>query len=328
MAHAMFRPRRLREKGLLRRMVRETTLAIDDFIYPLFAVHGRGVREPIGSMPGVFHLSVDEIVKEAKDAAGMGIPAVLLFGLPEEKDARGTEAYADDGIVQQAVRAVKETVPDLLVVTDVCLCQYTSHGHCGVVEDGAVRNDPTLELIARTAVSHAEAGADMVAPSDMMDGRVGAIREALDEASYAETPIMAYSAKYASNFYGPFREAAESAPQFGDRRSYQMDPANGMEAMREIALDIDEGADIVMVKPALPYLDIIARAKGEFGVPLAAYSVSGEYAMIRAAGRLGWLDESRVMMEALTSIRRAGADIVITYFAKDAARIIERGKVE
>jgi len=309
-------------------MVRETTLAIDDFIYPLFAVHGRGVREPIGSMPGVFHLSVDEIVKEAKDAAGMGIPAVLLFGLPEEKDARGTEAYADDGIVQQAVRAVKETVPDLLVVTDVCLCQYTSHGHCGVVEDGAVRNDPTLELIARTAVSHAEAGADMVAPSDMMDGRVGAIREALDEASYAETPIMAYSAKYASNFYGPFREAAESAPQFGDRRSYQMDPANGMEAMREIALDIDEGADIVMVKPALPYLDIIARAKGEFGVPLAAYSVSGEYAMIRAAGRLGWLDESRVMMEALTSIRRAGADIVITYFAKDAARIIERGKVE
>ena len=328
MAHAMFRPRRLREKGLLRRMVRETTLAIDDFVYPLFAVHGRGVREPIGSMPGVFHLSVDEIVKEAKDAAGMGIPAVLLFGLPEEKDGRGSEAYAEDGIVQQAVRAVKETVPDLLVVTDVCLCQYTSHGHCGVVEDGVVRNDPTLELIARTAVSHAEAGADMVAPSDMMDGRVGAIREALDEANLAETPIMAYSAKYASNFYGPFREAAESAPQFGDRRSYQMDPANGLEAMREIALDIDEGADIVMVKPALPYLDIIARAKGEFGVPLAAYSVSGEYAMIRAAGRLGWLDESRAMMEALTSIRRAGADIVITYFAKDAARIIERGKFE
>jgi porphobilinogen synthase len=328
MAHAMFRPRRLREKGLLRRMVRETTLAVDDFVYPLFAVHGRGVREPIASMPGVFHLSVDEIVKDAKDVASMGIPAVLLFGLPEEKDARGSEAYADDGIVQQAVRAVKETVPDLLVITDVCLCQYTSHGHCGVVEEGAVRNDPTLELIARTAVSHAEAGADMVAPSDMMDGRVAAIREALDEASLMETPIMAYSAKYASNFYGPFREAAESAPQFGDRRSYQMDPANGLEAMREIALDIDEGADIVMVKPALPYLDIIARAKGEFGVPLAAYSVSGEYAMIRAAGRLGWLDESRVMMEALTSIRRAGADIVITYFAKEAARIIERGRFE
>jgi len=309
-------------------MVRETTLAIDDLVYPLFAVHGRGVREPIASMPGVFHLSIDELVKEAKDAAGMGIPAVLLFGLPEEKDARGSEAYAEDGIVQQAVRAVKETVPNLLVVTDVCLCQYTSHGHCGVVEDGAVRNDPTLELIARTAVSHAEAGADLVAPSDMMDGRVAAIREALDEAGCVETPIMAYSAKYASSFYGPFREAAGSAPQFGDRRSYQMDPANGMEAMREIALDIDEGADIVMVKPALPYLDIIARAKGEFGVPLAAYSVSGEYAMIRAAGRLGWLDEERVMMEALTAIRRAGADIVITYFAKDAARIIERGRVD
>jgi porphobilinogen synthase len=279
-------------------------------------------------MPGVFHLSVDEIVKEAKDAAGMGIPAVLLFGLPADKDARGSEAYADDGIVQQAVRAVKETVPDLLVITDVCLCQYTSHGHCGVIEGGVVRNDPTLELIARIAVSHAEAGADMVAPSDMMDGRVGAIREALDEARCVETPIMAYSAKYASSFYGPFREAAESAPQFGDRRSYQMDPANGMEAMREIALDIDEGADIVMVKPALPYLDIIARAKGEFAVPLAAYSVSGEYAMIRAAGRLGWLDEERAMMEALTSIRRAGADIVITYFAKDAARILERGRIE
>jgi porphobilinogen synthase len=328
MAHAMFRPRRLREKGLLRRMVRETTLAVDDLVYPLFAVHGRGIREPITSMPGVFHLSVDEIVKEAKDAAGMGIPAVLLFGLPADKDARGSEAYADDGIVQQAVRAVKETVPDLLVITDVCLCQYTSHGHCGVIEGGVVRNDPTLELIARIAVSHAEAGADMVAPSDMMDGRVGAIREALDEARCVETPIMAYSAKYASSFYGPFREAAESAPQFGDRRSYQMDPANAMEAMREIALDIDEGADIVMVKPALPYLDIIARAKGEFAVPLAAYSVSGEYAMIRAAGRLGWLDEERAMMEALTSIRRAGADIVITYFAKDAARILERGRIE
>jgi porphobilinogen synthase len=328
MAHAMFRPRRLREKGLLRRMVRETTLAVDDLVYPLFAVHGRGVREGIESMPGVFHLSVDEIVKEAKDAAGMGIPAVLLFGLPEDKDARGSEAYAEDGIVQQAVRAVKETVPDLLVVTDVCLCQYTSHGHCGVIEGGAVRNDPTLELIARIAVSHAEAGADMVAPSDMMDGRVAAIREALDEARFTETPIMAYSAKYASSFYGPFREAAESAPQFGDRRSYQMDPANAMEAMREIALDIDEGADIVMVKPALPYLDVIARAKGEFGVPLAAYSVSGEYAMIRAAGRLGWLDEERAMMEALTSIRRAGADIVITYFAKDVVRLLERGRID
>jgi len=325
MPHPIFRPRRLREKSLLRTMVRETTLAVDDLVYPLFVVHGRGVREPIGPMPGQFRLSVDELLKECKDAASMGIPAVLLFGLPEEKDPRGSEAYAEDGIVQQAVRAVKDTVPDLLVITDVCLCEYTSHGHCGVVEAGTVRNDATLELLSRAAVSHAEAGADIIAPSDMMDGRVGAIREALDDASFAETPIMAYSAKYASVFYGPFREAADSTPQFGDRRSYQMDPANAQEAMREIALDLDEGADIVMVKPALPYLDVISRAKAEFGVPLAAYSVSGEYAMIRAAGQLGWLDEERAIMETLISIRRAGADIVITYFAKDAARLLERG---
>jgi porphobilinogen synthase len=303
-------------------MVRETTLAPDDLIYPLFVTHGRGVREAISSMPGQYRLSIDEMVKEAKDTAGMGIPAVLLFGIPEEKDARGSEAYADDGIVQQATRAIKDTVPDLLVVTDVCLCEYTSHGHCGVVEDGRVKNDPTLELLARTAVSHVEAGADMVAPSDMMDGRVGAIREALDDQGFVEAPIMAYSAKYASAFYGPFREAAQSAPQFGDRHAYQMDPANAMEALREVALDIDEGADIVMVKPALPYLDIISRVKADFGLPLAAYSVSGEYAMIRAAGRLGWLDEERAMMEALISIRRAGADLIITYFAKEAARLL------
>jgi porphobilinogen synthase len=325
MAHMVFRPRRLREKRLLRRMVRETTLSVDDFVYPLFVTHGRGVREAISAMPGQFRVSIDELLKEAKDVAGMGIPAILLFGVPAEKDARASEAYADDGIIQQAVRAVKDRVPDLLVITDVCLCEYTSHGHCGIVEDGTVRNDPTLELLARTAVSHAEAGADVVAPSDMMDGRVAAIREALDEASYLDTPIMAYSAKYASVFYGPFREAAGSAPQFGDRRGYQMDPANGIEAMREIALDVDEGADIVMVKPALPYLDIISRAKADFGLPLAAYSVSGEYAMIKAAGQLGWLDEKRAMMEALISIRRAGADIVITYFAKDAARALEHG---
>jgi porphobilinogen synthase len=325
MGQGSIRPRRLREKPLVRTLVRETTLAVSDLVYPLFAVHGRGVREPIASMPGQAHLSIDELVKECKDVAGMGIPAVLLFGLPADKDPRGSEAYADDGIVQQAVRAVKDTVPDLLVVTDVCLCEYTSHGHCGIVEDGTVRNDPTVELIARTAVSHAEAGADIVAPSDMMDGRVGAIREALDEASFVDTPIMAYSAKYASAYYGPFREAAGSAPQFGDRRGYQMDPANAQEAMREIALDLDEGADIVMVKPALPYLDVIARARMEFGVPLAAYSVSGEYAMLRAAGQLGWLDEERAMLEALTSIRRAGADIVITYFAREAARLLERG---
>jgi len=324
MAQAMFRPRRLREKGLLRKLVRETRLSADNLVYPVFTVHGRGVREPIGSMPGQYRLSIDELLKEAKDAASMGIPGLLVFGLPEDKDARGSEAYAEDGIVQQAVRAVKDTVPDLLVITDVCLCQYTSHGHCGVVEQGTVKNDPSLELLARVAVSHAEAGADMVAPSDMMDGRVGAIREALDEAAFTEVPIMAYSAKYASAFYGPFREAADSSPQFGDRRSYQMDPANAQEAMREIALDLDEGADIVMVKPALPYLDVIARVKQEFGVPLAAYSVSGEYAMLKAAAQLGWLDEERSMMEALTAIRRAGADIVITYFAKDVARRLER----
>ncbi|HMB36055.1 MAG TPA: porphobilinogen synthase [Methylomirabilota bacterium] len=324
MPFPLYRPRRLRESPLLRKMVRETQLGVQDLVYPLFAVHGRGVREPITSMPGQFRLSVDELLKECKDAASMGIPAVLLFGLPAEKDPRGSEAYAEDGIIQQAVRAVKETIPDLLVITDVCLCEYTSHGHCGVVEQGRVRNDPTLDLLARTAVSQVDAGADMIAPSDMMDGRVAAIREALDENGNQETPIMAYSAKYASAFYGPFREAANSTPQFGDRRSYQMDPANSTEAMREVALDVDEGADIVMIKPALPYLDVIARVKNEFGVPVAAYSVSGEYAMLRAAGQLGWLDEEAAMMEALTGIRRAGADIVITYFAKEVARILER----
>jgi porphobilinogen synthase len=322
--HPLYRPRRLRESPLIRRMVRETRLTAENLILPFFAVHGRGVREPIGSMPGVARLSLDELAKEAKDAASMGIPAILLFGVPATKDPRGSEAYADDGIVQQAARMVKETIPDLLVITDVCLCQYTSHGHCGVVEDGRVKNDPSVDLLARVAVSHAEAGADIVAPSDMMDGRVGAIREALDEGGYSETPIMAYSAKYASAFYGPFREAAESAPQFGDRRAYQMDPGNAVEALREVGLDVDEGADIVMVKPALPYLDVIARVKQEFGLPLAAYSVSGEYAMIKAAGRLGWLDEERVIMEALTAIRRAGADLVITYLAKEAARLLER----
>jgi porphobilinogen synthase len=324
MAHPLYRPRRLRESPLIRRMVRETRLGVDNLILPLFAVHGRGVRDPVSSMPGVARLSLDELLKEAKDAASMGIPAILLFGVPRSKDPRGSEAYAEDGIVQQAARAVKETIPDLLVVTDVCLCQYTSHGHCGLVEDGRVKNDASVELLARVALSHMESGADVVAPSDMMDGRVGAIRDALDEAGYTETPIMAYSAKYASAFYGPFREAAESAPQFGDRRSYQMDPANGAEALREVGLDVDEGADIVMVKPALPYLDVIARVRQEFGLPLAAYSVSGEYAMIKAAAQLGWLDEERCMLEALTAIRRAGADLIITYFAREAARLLER----
>src|SRR5215471_10805492 len=316
MPFPLYRPRRLRESPLLRKMVRETQLGVQDLVYPLFAVHGRGVREPITSMPGQFRLSVDELLKECKDAASMGLPA--------EKDPRGSEAYAEDGIIQQAVRAVKETIPDLLVITDVCLCEYTSHGHCGVVEEGRVRNDPTLDLLARTAVSQVDAGADMVAPSDMMDGRVAAIREALDENGSQETPIMAYSAKYASAFYGPFREAADSTPQFGDRRSSQIDPPSSVEPMREVALNVDECADIVMVKPALPYLDVIARVKNEFGLPVAAYSVSGEYAMLRAAGQLGWLDEEAAMMEALTGIRRAGADIVITYFAKEVARILER----
>ena len=324
MAHPLYRPRRLRESPLIRRMVRETRLGVDSLILPLFAVHGRGVRDPVSSMPGVSRLSLDELLKEAKDAASMGIPAILLFGVPRSKDPRGSEAYAEDGIVQQAARAVKETIPDLLVITDVCLCQYTSHGHCGVVEDGRVKNDASVELLARVALSHMESGADVVAPSDMMDGRVAAIRDTLDEAGYTETPIMAYSAKYASAFYGPFREAAESTPQFGDRRSYQMDPANGAEALREVALDVDEGADIVMVKPALPYLDVISRVRQEFGLPLAAYSVSGEYAMIKAAAQLGWLDEERCMLEALTAIRRAGADLIITYFAREAARLLER----
>jgi len=320
----IFRPRRLRETETLRRMVRETRLSVEDFIMPFFVVHGRGVRREINSMPGNFQLSVDELVKEAKETAALGIPGVILFGLPAAKDAMGSEAYAKDGIVQQAIRAIKDSVSDLVVITDVCLCEYTSHGHCGVVERGRVKNDATLELLAKTGVSHAEAGADMVAPSDMMDGRVGAIREALDDAGYEETPILAYAAKYASGFYGPFREAAESTPQFGDRRSYQMDPANGDEALREAALDLEEGADIIMVKPALPYLDIVWRVKSEFGVPVAAYNVSGEFAMVKAASRLGWLDEERVMMEMLTGIKRAGADLIITYFARDAARMLHQ----
>src|SRR4029450_6921461 len=314
------------ESPLLRRMVRETVLRTDDLILPFFAVRARGVREPIRSMPGQYRLSIDELLKECKDAASMGIPAVLLFGLPREKDPRGSEAYAEDGIIQQAVRAVKDSSPDLLLITDVCLCEYTSHGHCGVVEEDRIKNDPTLDLIARTALSHAESGADMVAPSDMMDGRVGAIREALDEAGYPETPIMAYSAKYASAFYGPFREAADSAPQFGDRRSYQMDPPNAREALKEIATGIQEGADIVMVKPALAYLDVITRARRLFNVPLAAYQVSGEYSMIEAAAEKGWIDRQAVMLETLTSIKRAGAQITLTYWATEAARLIEQGR--
>jgi porphobilinogen synthase len=317
---AFARHRRLRRTAGLRGLVAETRLSAADFVYPLFVMHGAGVRDEIASMPGQYQISIDQIHREAEDLRALGIPAVLLFGLPASKDAVGSEAYADDGIVQQAVRAFKAAAPDLVVITDVCLCEYTDHGHCGLIVDGSVDNDSSLDVIARTAVSHARAGADIVAPSDMMDGRVAAIREELDDAGFEQTPIMAYSAKYASAFYGPFRVAANSAPQFGDRRGYQMDPPNAREALREIEADIEEGADIVMVKPALAYLDVIARARQEFDLPLAAYNVSGEYAMLKAAAERGWIDEQRAVLETLTSIKRAGADIIITYHAKEAAR--------
>ncbi len=320
MSFPIQRPRRLRRDANLRRMVRETRLSVDDLIMPLFVVPGRGVENPVASMPGVAQLSVDRAVEECKTVRDLRIPGVILFGIPEEKDSLGSGAYHADGIIQRAVRAIKEQVPGLVVITDVCLCEYTDHGHCGVVKGSDVDNDATLDLLVKESLSHVRAGADMVAPSDMMDGRVGAIRRALDAEGFSQTPIMAYSAKYASGFYGPFREAAESTPQFGDRRSYQMDCANTDEALREVALDVEEGADIVMVKPALPYLDVIRRVKERFDVPLAAYSVSGEYAMLKAAARNGWLDEARVVHEALTGIKRAGADVILTYFAKDVAR--------
>ncbi|AYO29690.1 porphobilinogen synthase [Biomaibacter acetigenes] len=313
------RPRRLRLNSAIRDMVRETRLDVKDLIYPLFVVHGEKVKQEINSMPGVYRFSIDTLVEEVKEIYSLGIPAILLFGVPSVKDEVGSEAYADDGIVQRAIKAVKDAVPSMFVITDVCMCGYTSHGHCGIVERGYVVNDKTVELISKTALSHARAGADMVAPSDMMDGRVGAIRKLLDEKGYSNVSIMAYSAKYASAFFGPFREAAESAPKFGDRKTYQMDPANSDEAMREIKLDIEEGSDIVMVKPALSYLDIIRRAKESFNIPVAAYNVSGEYAMLKAAAKMGWLDEKAVAMEILTSIKRAGADLIITYFAKDVA---------
>ena len=316
------RPRRLRRSAALRALVRETRLSPENFLYPLFATSGEGRRTEVGSMPGVFQLSVDEIVKEAAAAKADGVPGVLLFGLPESKDPSGTAAADPEGPVQSAVRALKKDVPGLLVVTDVCLCEYTSHGHCGIVDGDEILNDATVDELARAALSHAAAGADVVAPSDMMDGRVGRIRQVLDAGGYASVAIMSYAAKYCSAFYGPFREAADSAPAFGDRRSHQMDPANSLEAIREVALDIDEGADIVMVKPAITYLDVIARIKEEFGLPTAAYHVSGEYAMLKAAARNGWIDEPRAMMETLTSIRRAGADIIITYYAREAARML------
>ncbi|MCY4585715.1 MAG: porphobilinogen synthase [Bryobacterales bacterium] len=313
------RPRRLRASQALRKAVQETRLSPRDFIYPLFVCPGNGVRREINSMPGNYQLSVDQLVVEAKEAESLGVAGIILFGLPESKDPEGSGAYDDDGIVQRAIRAVKQEVDDLLVIADTCLCEYTSHGHCGHVVDGDVDNDATLDLLAQTAVSQARAGADVIAPSDMMDGRIEAIRIALDDRGFEKLPILSYAAKYASIFYGPFREAAESAPQFGDRRSYQMDPANQREAMREIQLDIDEGADIIMVKPAMPYLDVVFCAKQEFDLPIAAYQVSGEYSMIVSAARNGWIDLDRAMTESLTSIKRAGADLILTYFAKTMA---------
>ena len=322
MPFPIHRLRRLRDTPALRDLVRETRLDPKQFILPLFACPGEGVKREIGAMPGNYQMSIDEIVKECAEVQALGIGGVILFGLPESKDEMATGAYDDDGIVQRAIRAIRAETPELLVATDVCNCEYTSHGHCGFIKDGVVDNDITLEWLAKSAVSHARAGAHLVAPSDMMDGRVGAIRRALDAGGFEATPIMAYAAKFASVFYGPFREAAESTPQFGDRRGYQMDPANGREAMREIELDIEEGADIVMVKPALPYLDLISQARRRFDVPIAAYQVSGEYSMIVAAARNGWIDHDRAMMETLTSIARAGAGIILTYFAKPAARLL------
>ncbi len=319
-----YRPRRVRKNKQIRRMVRENRLSVDNLIYPLFVIHGKKVKKEIPSMPGNFQLSVENLVREARTVHKLGIPAVILFGIPKKKDAVGSGAYDDHGVIQTAVRALKDKIPDLIVITDVCLCEYTDHGHCGIVEKGEILNDPTLELLAREAVSHARAGADIVAPSDMMDGRVGAIREALDEEGFDDTPILSYAVKYASGFYGPFRDAAESTPGFGDRASHQMDPANTREAMREAEMDISEGADMLMVKPALPYLDIIYRIREEFDLPVAAYNVSGEFSMIKAAAKKGWLDEERVMMESLISIRRAGADMILTYWAKDAAKVLRK----
>jgi porphobilinogen synthase len=326
MGFPQHRLRRFRKNELFRELIRETHLRPDDFILPLFVRPGKGVKKAIPSMPGHFQLSIDHLLKEVKEAKALGILGVILFGIPEKKDEKGSEAYAKDGIVQRAIREIKGKVDGILVITDVCLCEYTSHGHCGLVKNEKILNDETLELLAQMALSHAEAGADIVAPSDMMDGRVGAIRKALDENHFEEIPILSYAAKYASSFYGPFRIAAESKPQFGDRKSYQMDPANGDEALREVRLDIEEGADMVMVKPALPYLDILYRVKKTFNIPVAAYHVSGEFALVKAASKLGWVDGEGVMMESLTAIKRAGADLILTYFAKEAALKLGRGK--
>ncbi|MBT8356975.1 MAG: porphobilinogen synthase [Deltaproteobacteria bacterium] len=319
-----YRPRRLRQSDAFRRMIRETTLSVDDLILPVFAISGNNIKNPITSMPGHFQLSIDNLIKTSQKAFELGIPAIMLFGIPDKKDSLATRAYAKDGIVQKAVKSLKDKLPELAVITDVCLCQYTDHGHCGVVEGHIVDNDSSLDLLARTALSHAKAGADMVAPSDMMDGRVAEIRNALDENGLSNIPILSYAAKYCSAYYGPFRQAADSAPKFGDRRTYQMDPANSLEALREVTMDVEEGADIIMVKPALPYLDIICRIRDEVDLPLAAYNVSGEYAMIKAAEKMGWIDGKKVMLETLLSIKRAGADIILTYFAMEAAEELNR----
>ncbi|MEW6619737.1 MAG: porphobilinogen synthase [bacterium] len=321
-----YRPRRLRQNENFRRLICETTLSVDDLIMPYFVVHGKGIRQEIPSMPGNFHLSVDELLKEVEQIVSLNIPAILLFGLPARKDEFGSEAYSESGIIQQAVRVIKEKVKEILIITDVCLCEYTSSGHCGMVKGGKILNDPTLDLLAKISLSHVKAGADMVAPSDMMDGRVGAIRKALDENGYTDVPIMSYAVKYASSFYAPFREAAQSTPEFGDRKSYQMNIANVNEALREARLDIEEGADIIMVKPALSYLDVIYRVKSKFHYPVAAYNVSGEFAMIKSAADKGLIDEKKVVLEVLTSIKRAGADMILTYFAKDVAKWITDGK--
>lgn len=321
-----YRARRMRQSEGLRRMMRETVLTVDDLILPLFAIGGKGVKNPIDSMPGHYQLSVDNLIKTAREAEQLGIPAIMLFGVPAKKDALATSAYAKDGIVQQAVKALRDKLSDMVIITDVCLCQYTDHGHCGVVQGDRIDNDASLDLLAKTALSHAKAGADMVAPSDMMDGRVAEIRETLDENGFYNTPIMSYSAKYCSAYYGPFRQAAHSAPKFGDRRTYQMDPANALEAIREATMDIEEGADIIMVKPALSYLDIICRIREEIDLPVAAYNVSGEFAMVKAADKMGWIDGKKVMMETLTSIKRAGADMILTYFAMEAANVLNQRK--
>jgi porphobilinogen synthase len=320
-----YRARRIRGQEVFRNMVRETSVSCNDLIYPMFSAFGKGIRKEISSMPGIYQQSIENIVAEAQEAYELGVPAVILFGIPETKDAIGSDAYADHGIIQETIRELKKQVPQLAVITDVCLCEYTDHGHCGIIKNGDVDNDETLELLAKEALSHARAGADMVAPSDMMDGRVAAIRGALDENGFDHIPLMSYAVKYASGYYGPFREAAESSPQFGDRRSYQMDPANRLEAIREAQMDVEEGADIIMVKPGLPYLDIVREIRNEFNLPLAVYNVSGEYSMIKAAGKMGWIDEDRVIMETMTSFKRAGADLILTYHAMEVARLLHKG---